>query len=215
GGAGGARVGGGARGLWRGGGGGGGGVLGGGRRGGGVLTPPLARQLRVRVGDAVTLFLQNADTIPRETLLGKRKSEDVLSKLDVTVKAILPEEGVGRFTLRPGPGVPLNAFVPLRLLQGRYDPDRQKAPLEGRVNALLVGGANGSLQAALRRRLDLEDWGLVLRTPEGRGRQWATLLAARGDDPAAWDGKLRRFRWQGRVPEELAAQAEGGQTLHA
>src|SRR5436309_2371672 len=92
----------------------------------------LAVALGVAVGSAggkITLYLQAADNAPRETLVGKRKTEDVLSKLEVTVRAVLPDHGLGRFTLRPGPEPPANAFVPLRLLQEMADPDAGKKPL--------------------------------------------------------------------------------------
>src|SRR5207247_10136389 len=125
-----------------------------------------------------------------ESLLGKRKSEDVLARFHLTVRAIMPEHGLGRFTLRPGPAPPANVFVPLRLLQDKFDPEKKKAPLAGRVNALLVSGVSGSLPEALRRQQALADWNLELRTPVDRARDWFKLLAGRGDNP---DARLREF----------------------
>src|SRR5262249_3431716 len=125
-----------------------------------VLNELVARRLGVRVGDSMTLHLQSADSVPRESLLGNRKSEDVLSRLHLTVRAILPEHGLGAFMLRPGPAPAANVFVPLRLLQDKYDPEKKKAPLAGRVNALFVSGVTGSLREALRRYQSLADWNL-------------------------------------------------------
>ncbi len=178
-----------------------------------VLNHTLAQRLGATAGDKVVLLLQNADQVPRETLVGRRKSDDVLSRLEVTVKAVLPETGMGRFTLRPGPEPPLNAFVPLHLLQDQYDAEKDKYPLKGRVNALLVGGVKSSLADALREHLTLADWGLSLRTPADRVRELFKMLAAGEDQWPSWNGKLRKYRWNGRISEELARQASANGEL--
>jgi putative ABC transport system permease protein len=170
-----------------------------------VLNDTLASRLGVQTGDRITLYLQSADKVPRETLIGRRKHEEVLTRLDVTVRAVLPDHGLGRLSLRPGPAPPVNAFVPLRLLQERKD-QSDKTPLHGRVNALLVSGVEGSLPAALRQHLTLDDWNLELRTPEERARALVRLLAGGEDQWPNWQGKLRRYRWMGRIPDALAAQ---------
>jgi len=203
-----------------------------------VLSRALAERLHIQAGDRLTLFLQSPDSVPRETLLGKRQTEDVLFQLEVTVRTILPDTGMGRFTLRPGPAPPLNAFVPLRLLQDQYDSDKSKYPFKGRINALLVGGATGWLAEAtsddrnlglrapknpelperrledpLAKYLTLDDWNLVLRTPPERARDLFKLLAAGEDQRPDWRGKLRKYRWNGRIPDELARQANAGGEL--
>jgi putative ABC transport system permease protein len=178
-----------------------------------VLNRALADKLGVKVGDKVNLFLQNADNVPRETLIGRRKSDDVLSELDVTVRQILPDFGMGRFTLRPSPAAPLNAFVPLGLLQNKYDPDKDKYPLKGRVNALFAAGPTAQLQAAVHKGLTLNDWNLVLRTPQQRAGDLFSLLAAGEDRRPDWRGMLRKYRWNGRIPDELARQANSAGEL--
>jgi ABC-type antimicrobial peptide transport system permease subunit len=178
-----------------------------------VLNRALAERLHVEVGDKVTFFLQSVDNVPRETLIGKRKSDDVLTRLEVTVKAIVPDTGMGCFTLRPSPAPPLNAFVPLGLIQGQYDAEKKKYPLKGRVNALLVGGAKSELAGALSEHLTLDDWNLVLRTPADRARELFRLLAAGEDRRPDWQGKVRKYRWNGRIPDELARQANASGDL--
>jgi putative ABC transport system permease protein len=166
-----------------------------------VLNRSLADALGAKVGDAVSLLVQRADAIPRESLLGKRRSDDVLETLNVTVKRIVPNEGLGRFSLKPSPLPALNAFVPLGWLQAKLDQP-------GKANALLVQGADVSLPTALAKKLTLDDWGLRLRTPADRATSLVKFLDPRSND----GGKLKRKRWDGRVPDELAkaADANGG-----
>jgi len=163
-----------------------------------VLNAALARELNVKVGDQATLHIQKADNVPRESLLGRRRADDVLDDLLLKVRLVIPDEGMGRFTLTPNPQTPRNAFVPLGLVQAKLDK-------KGRVNALLAAGPHGKLQDALRRSLVLDDWGLVLQTPKDRAEHDFHLL-----DPRAQEGVLKRARWAGRVPEELAAMVKDG-----
>jgi ABC-type lipoprotein release transport system permease subunit len=173
-----------------------------------VLNQALAQRLHAGVGDKVKLYLQTVEDRPREILLGKRKNADVLAEpLEVTVESVLADEGMARFTLRPGPATPLNAFVPLRLLQDKRDPPNPPK-LKGRINALLVGDVKGSLRQALVRSLTLPDWNLTLRTPDDRARDWALLLAA-PRIASEWDGRVKENRWKGRVPDALAKMAVG------
>jgi ABC-type lipoprotein release transport system permease subunit len=157
-----------------------------------ALNAALARALKAKLGDTITLDVQKADAMPRESLLGKRKTEDAVKLLKVTVRQILPDEGMARFTLKPSPEAARNAFLPLRFLQ-------KELGLPGRVNALLAGDVKGSLAESLHRNLTLADWNLRLLTPEDRAREFVKFL-----DPQN-DGKnLKPFRWRGRVSEDLA-----------
>ncbi len=160
-----------------------------------ILNATLAEALKVMVGDSITLNVQKADAIPRESLLGKRKVEDVLQSLVVKVRAIRPDAGMARFSLKPSPEPVRNAFVPLGFLQ-------EKLELAGRANAVLVAGARQPLQQELAKLLTLDDWNLRLRTPEDRARSFVRYL-----DRNNRGGPLKRFKWEGRVPEELAKRA--------
>jgi ABC-type lipoprotein release transport system permease subunit len=123
-----------------------------------VLNEALARDLGVQSGSVVRLHLQKATAIPHETVLGQRDANEVLDSVKLTVRAVMPEEGAGRFNLNPSAEPARNAFVPLRKLQ-------EILGQSGRVNALLVGGGAKGLQDQLRQHLTLDDWGLVLREP--------------------------------------------------
>jgi putative ABC transport system permease protein len=166
-----------------------------------ALNRALAEALGAHVGDQITINMQKADAIPRESLLGKRKTADVMKTLTVTVGHILPDTGMSRFSLKPSPETARNIFLPLKDLQGDL-----KVP--GKVNAILVGDPGKNLQVELARHLTLADWNLALRTPEDRARSFARYL-----DPRKRDGKIKRFRWEGRVPEELAKKADAAGEL--
>jgi ABC-type lipoprotein release transport system permease subunit len=157
-----------------------------------VLNAALAEELGMNANDKVILRLQKVSAIPRETLLGRRDVGDVVDELRLVVRTVIPDEGLGRFNLHPSPAVPRNVFVPLRLLQ-----DRLGQP--GRINALLVGGSERSAwQHALQQHLTLDDWGLILHSPESRVQELFNKLDRNRD------GKLTANEWRRRVPETLA-----------
>lgn len=170
-----------------------------------VLNHALAEALHVEPGAEITLHVQKAESIPRESLLGKRRPEDAVEALRVKVRSVLPDEGMARFTLRPTPAAAFNIFVPLRFLQTRLD-------LKGKANAILLAGADrgqldqagDSLAQALHDHMTLDDWNLRLRTPQDRARAFWRYLSPR--DPEA--ESLPKGRWRDRIPEDLAKEAQ-------
>lgn len=166
-----------------------------------VINAALARQLNLKAGDKFDLRVQKSDNIPRESLLGRRGIDDVLQSMALRVRLILPDDGpadesLARFSLKPTPEPVRNVFVPLRFLQEKLD-------LPDQANAILVAESPGSKTLALSGKLRLEDWGLKLRTPEDRARALMKYLDPRDVDK----GRLKKVRWNGRVPEELAKSA--------
>jgi ABC-type lipoprotein release transport system permease subunit len=157
-----------------------------------VLNRSLATMLGVRVGDPITVYLQKAAEVPRESLLGKRKTSDVVQAVDMHVRRILPDEGLARFSLKPTPEPARNIFVPQRFLQTELG-------LAGKANAVLVAGTMSNLAEALQASMTLDDWGLRLRTPRERALAFLHNLAPNEDT-----GKLKYARWRGRVPALLA-----------
>jgi ABC-type lipoprotein release transport system permease subunit len=166
-----------------------------------VLNQTLAGELQVKINDWVTLQVQKASQAPRESLLGHRKAEDVIDQLSLQVGQIIPDDGLGRFSLNPSAATPRNAFVPLRVLENKFD-------LNGRVNALLVRGGE-DLPKQLRQALDLADWGLVVRSPESRTDD----LFAKYDPDRT--GEIRLARLQDRVAEIVlrGANPKGAKVL--
>jgi ABC-type lipoprotein release transport system permease subunit len=160
-----------------------------------VLNQALADELDAKPGDEISFFFLKVSDIPRESFVGRRDVGDVLAELALTVRAILPNEGLGRFSLNPSPAIPRNAFVPLRLLQKTL---RQ----EGKVNAILAHGSTSELQQSLRQHLTLDDWGLVLHSPQNRVQSLFERL------DRSHDGNLTPNEWRRRVAESFVRAAD-------
>ena len=130
-----------------------------------VLNRPLADQLGVKVGDAVLVRLPMHSTIPADTALGRKQG--TVEAHRVTVGAIIPAEGLGRFGLQPTQQVVRNAYLPIGWLQQRLD-------RLDRANAVFVAGRERSVSTeadAVLHRLwkpTLDDGGIRLdRTDRG------------------------------------------------
>jgi ABC-type antimicrobial peptide transport system permease subunit len=130
-----------------------------------VLNQPLADQLGVKVGDPVLVRLPMHSTIPADTALGRKHG--TVEAYRVTVAAIIPAQGLGRFSLQPTQQVVRNAYLPVDWLQQRLD-------RAGRANAIFVASRDGSVSpeadAALHRlwKPTLDDGGIRLdRTDRG------------------------------------------------
>ena len=71
-----------------------------------ALNATLAAELGVGTGDTVAFSVQKVSAIPRETLLGRREASEVVDELRLTVRAVLPREGPGQFSLNPSAAPP-------------------------------------------------------------------------------------------------------------
>ncbi|MEZ5397766.1 MAG: ABC transporter permease, partial [Bryobacterales bacterium] len=112
-----------------------------------AVNQSLAHELGVEAGAALLLRFQTDTLVPSESVMG-RKTENVRT-LRVTVKAVLPDRGPGRFGLQPSQQLPLNAFLSLTALQRALEQ-------QGKANALLATAPEG-LDATLREKLELVD----------------------------------------------------------
>jgi putative ABC transport system permease protein len=165
-----------------------------------VLSDALARALGVKVGDSLWLNVQKNEDVPRESLMGKRKSDDVLEPLSVKVRRISGEP-MANFAMRSSPEASLNAFVPLAYLQSRLE-------LDSKINVVLLAGYQPQPRQDgnapnIREFLSLRDWGLKLLTPKVRAHNLMRLI-----NQTNKMGDLRRNKWQGRIPDELAKHAD-------
>lgn len=164
-----------------------------------VLNERLARQLGVASGDAAVLKINKPSGLSRDAPLSTE--DDATLRLRVTVKAVIPDLGFGRFSLQANQVPPYNAFVALPALQ-------KLAGTGSRANLLLLGGEESTLEAAdaaLRKHWKLADAELELRELEPvPGKKVAELRTRRvfldpetaekalGADPAA-EGVLGYF----------------------
>ena len=123
-----------------------------------VVNGRLAAILGAAVGDTLVLRLPKRSAVPADSPLGRRTPESVGRRLRVA--AIVPDEGLGRFSLRPTQAAEPLAVVSLT--------DAQAILREGDVaNAVFVvasGTSAGDLAASIRSRLQprLDDYGVVV-----------------------------------------------------
>ncbi len=96
-----------------------------------VLNEALAREVGAKAGDAVLVRFQTDTLVPSESVMG-RKAGNVRT-LRLTVAAVLPDRGIGRFGLSPSQQLPYNVFVPMATLQRALEQP-------GRANAIFVAG---------------------------------------------------------------------------
>ncbi|VAX39352.1 ABC transporter, fused permease protein Plim_0100 [hydrothermal vent metagenome] len=127
-----------------------------------ILNAPVAKQLNVKTGDKITLWIAVPSSIPRDSLLGER--DEMSRELELNVKTILPEDSrVGRFGLKPNQQLPFNAFVSLSTLQQTLEIDRRRnrktrVITPAKVNALFLAATtkieNESAATSLQQPLD-------------------------------------------------------------
>src|SRR5262249_1985244 len=125
------------------------------------LNSTLASALGAAVGQQITLRMQKPSAIPREIPIGRKDTDSLIDEFTVEGGGILHEgDPQDAFNLKPELEPPRLAFVPLALLQGRLGQ-------EGKANALLVTGGK-NLDGQLKAKLTLDDWDLLLDTPNSR-----------------------------------------------
>ena len=82
-----------------------------------VINEALQNELKVQIGDAILVNFPQAVEIHPEFLLGKRDAADVIQRLRLIVRDIIPTENAGRFSLQAHQSLPLNAYISLPVLQ--------------------------------------------------------------------------------------------------
>lgn len=134
-----------------------------------ILNRPLAEQLGAKTGDDILLRLTRPTNVSSETLLGRRDTTAMSVRLSVA--GVIPTTGLGQFSLEPKQPLPLNAYLPLDVLQ-------RILGQPNRINTILVAGRNlpndasnesEALQGILHRNVSLTDVGLSLRVDEAHG----------------------------------------------
>lgn len=94
-----------------------------------AVNEELAAALHAKVGDEVALRVLKPGLLSRDAPLASRKDRETRRRL-FTLRAILSEARMGRFSLKSDQSAPLNAFVDLRTLQETLE-------MEGRANLMV------------------------------------------------------------------------------
>ena len=95
-----------------------------------VLNQNLAAAINAQVGDTVVLRLPDANQVPADSPLGRQEGR-INSLPSQKVVAILPNQGLARFSLFPSQQYANNAFVSIETVQDAVDQS-------GRLNAILA-----------------------------------------------------------------------------
>ena len=131
-----------------------------------VINQPLADQLDAQIGDRLIVRLAKDQAIAADSTLAD-KSDLTRNLAEMEIIAIVPAEGLGRFSLQATQATPLTAYVPLETIQQALDrPDK--------INAILFAGPRADRgtaledQAQLKQRIrpTLDDAGLNLSRVE-------------------------------------------------
>lgn len=135
-----------------------------------AINTHLAAKLNVALGDNIQFRITKPSALSRDMPLGSETDDAI--RLNLTVAAILTDENFGRFSLNANQIPPLNAYLPLALLQTQAQtPDKANTLLIGAKNDAGNSDDNGgddetlaaTLNAALRAGWSLPDAALELR----------------------------------------------------
>jgi ABC-type lipoprotein release transport system permease subunit len=118
-----------------------------------ALNQKLATALGVRVGDEISLRIEKPGLLPGDAPLASQK-DDRTVRGRFTVKRILSDDELGRFSLSANQVAPYNAFVNLQGLANRTD-------LAGKANLILAGA--GDFGSALKKVWTVDDFGFRFR----------------------------------------------------
>ncbi|MCC6486721.1 MAG: ABC transporter permease [Candidatus Hydrogenedentes bacterium] len=123
-----------------------------------AINEKLASQLGIETGGELALRIVKPALLARDAPLSQSE-DDTTARARCTVKRVVADTELGRFSLTPSQIPPYNAFVSRTWLQ-------KLAAQEGRSNVLLIGdGAAGTqLEKALRDSWEPEDIGLEFLT---------------------------------------------------
>jgi len=147
-----------------------------------AINATLASDLGIGRGDFIELRLEQPQTVPADSILGRRTGVEGLLLPQTPVAEILPLEGAGRFSLAAEQAEPRLLYVHLATLQRRLREEGLQPT--GFVNTLLLatGQPDAVDEAAWQQQLHtvvrLEDLGLELR-PDVSGQRYLSLSSRR------------------------------------
>ena len=125
-----------------------------------AVNQTLADELSLRTGDTLILSLARAATAPSASLFGRRSLNETVERVSLVIARIVPDEGLGGFSLRSDRPRPRNVYV-------AYDWFARRIDRAGQANVLLVHANSGRGDDAEAGRLSAMLAGAV--TPEDCG----------------------------------------------
>ncbi|MEE8526356.1 MAG: FtsX-like permease family protein [Thermoanaerobaculia bacterium] len=139
-----------------------------------VIDEPLRAALGAEPGDDLLISLKRWSAVPRGSLLGRKDTGSVVETVRLRIAGVIPDRGLGSFSLAVHQTSSYNVFVPLAALQ-------KALGQQGTVNSLMVarspvstgeGGKNGAALAAvldqeLQKILQPEDLGIRVEARDG------------------------------------------------
>jgi len=130
-----------------------------------IINQTLARELKAKDGDTIVLRFPKAGGVPEDSALGR--TDDRLAVLPELKVIVMPDEGLGRFSLQPTQVTPPNAFVALSEMQSALEePDTANALFVGRGSAAARSSEGTTKAEAVLAKAfqpQLEDYGLNLK----------------------------------------------------
>lgn len=112
-----------------------------------AVNQTLANELSLRTGDTLIVNLARASTAPSTSLFGRRSLNDTVERVSLVIARIVPDEGLGGFSLRSDRPRPRNVYV-------AYDWFARHIGRAGQANVLLVNARSGHGDEEEVRRLN-------------------------------------------------------------
>lgn len=128
----------------------------------------LAEDLGIAAGQDLIVTVGRRGTAPVDTAFGRRTRQDTVQRMRVTVGSVIPDDGLGRFSLQGGRPRARNLYVALDFLQ-------EQLKQTERINTLLVAAKSESavdlatLQSGLADVVGPVDYGLEIDRKDERG----------------------------------------------
>ncbi|UCF37392.1 MAG: FtsX-like permease family protein [Acidobacteriota bacterium] len=130
-----------------------------------AINESLAVELQARAGDTLIISSALRQDVNPEFVLGRREAANLLSRFRAEIVEIVPDEGLGQFSLELHQGTQKNVFLPLPAFQRLLD-------AEGSINTILISGPDAAASSGettertIQNNLSLEDYGLKIRESE-------------------------------------------------
>lgn len=100
-----------------------------------VINQTMAERLNASEGDEILIRFGKVSNVGADSPLAD-KSDLARAIAELKIVRIIPTEGLGRFGLNPSQNLPLNAYLPLPMLQDALEQ-------EGKINTLLITSSRG------------------------------------------------------------------------